>query len=130
MYPRYTEEKVREALEDTPVVFIMGPRQTGKTTLTKTLIQEMGVEQWTYITFDDQAQFNIAQTDPVSFIPNLPPTRVALDEVQRLPELFVSIKQNVDGSRAPGRFLLTGSANALLLPPILMDICFLSDSIS
>ena len=45
-----------------------------------------------------------------------PGTRVALDEVQRLPELFVSIKQAVDEHRAPGRFLLTGSANALLLP--------------
>ncbi len=47
---------------------------------------------------------------------NLPPKRIALDEVQRLPELFVSIKQAVDEQRTAGRFLLTGSANALLLP--------------
>ena len=52
----------------------------------------------------------------MGFIRNLPPTRIALDEVQRLPELFVSIKQAVDEQRTPGRFLLTGSANALLLP--------------
>jgi len=52
----------------------------------------------------------------VGFIRNLPPSRIALDEVQRLPELFVSIKQAVDEQRTPGRFLLTGSANALLLP--------------
>ncbi len=116
MYPRYSEFQVKEALSDTPVVFIMGPRQTGKTTLVKTLMDEMGAEQWTYITLDDQAQFEIAQADPVGFIRNLPPTRVALDEVQRLPELFVSIKQAVDEQRTPGRFLLTGSANALLLP--------------
>lgn len=116
MYPRYSEHHVKEALSDTPVVFIMGPRQAGKTTLVKTLIDEMGSEQWTYITLDDQTQFEIAKADPVGFIRNLPATRIALDEVQRLPELFVSIKQAVDERRTPGRFLLTGSANALLLP--------------
>ena len=116
MYPRYSAKNVNEALADTPVVFIMGPRQTGKTTLVKALINENGDDTWEYITLDDQAQFEIARADPVGFIRNLPPKRIALDEVQRLPELFVSIKQAVDEHRAPGRFLLTGSANALLLP--------------
>ena len=116
MYPRYSAKNVNEALADTPVVFIMGPRQTGKTTLVKALIDENGDDTWEYITLDDQAQFEIARADPVGFIRNLPPKRIALDEVQRLPELFVSIKQAVDEHRAPGRFLLTGSANALLLP--------------
>jgi uncharacterized protein len=116
MYPRYSEHNVKEALSDTPVVFIMGPRQAGKTTLVKTLITETGADNWTFITLDDQAQFEIARADPVGFIRNLPSTRIALDEVQRLPELFVSIKQAVDEQRTPGRFLLTGSANALLLP--------------
>jgi len=116
MYPRYSTLNIKEALSDTPVVFIMGPRQAGKTTLVKALIAEMEKENWTYITLDDQTQLEIAQTDPVGFIRNLPATRIALDEVQRLPELFVSIKQAVDEQRTPGRFLLTGSANALLLP--------------
>ena len=116
MYPRYSELKVKEALSDTPVVFIMGPRQTGKTTLVRALINEKADEQWTYITLDDQAQLKIAQADPIGFIRGLPSNRIALDEVQRLPELFVSIKQAVDEQRTPGRFLLTGSANALLLP--------------
>jgi len=101
-------------LADTPVVFVMGPRQVGKTTLAKSLINE----EWEYITLDDQAQFEIAKADPVGFIRNLPPKRIVLDEVQRLPELFVSIKQSVDENRLPGRFLLTGSANALLLPQL------------
>jgi hypothetical protein len=112
MYPRYSANNVREALADTPVVFVMGPRQVGKTTLVKSLI----TEEWEYITLDDQAQFEIAKADPVGFIRNLPPKQITLDEVQRLPELFVSIKQAVDEHRAAGRFLLTGSANALLLP--------------
>ncbi|MEM6405282.1 MAG: ATP-binding protein [Pseudomonadota bacterium] len=116
MYPRYSVESVREALSDTPVVFIMGPRQVGKTTLVRTLITEDKPDQWTYITLDDQTQFDIARSDPVGFIRNLPSAHIALDEIQRLPELFVSIKQSVDEQRTPGRFLLTGSANALLLP--------------
>lgn len=116
MYPRYSEFQVKQALSDTPVGFITGSHQAGKTTLVKTLMGEMGAEPWTCITLDDQAQFEIAQADPVGFIRNLPPTRIALDEIQRLPELFVSIKQAVDEQRSPGVFLLIGSANALLLP--------------
>lgn len=112
MYPRYATRNVKEALTDTPVVFVMGPRQVGKTTLVKSLISD----EWEYITFDDQAQFEIAKADPVGFIRNLPQKKIVLDEVQRVPELFVSIKQAVDENRQPGRFLLTGSANALLLP--------------
>ena len=116
MYPRYTVENIRTALADTPVVFVMGARQSGKTTLVKQLIAETGAADWTYITLDDQAQFTTASTDPVGFIRNLPGPRLALDEVQRVPALFSAIKQAVDERRAPGRFLLTGSANAFLLP--------------
>ena len=53
MYPRFSEINVKEALSDTPVVFVMGPRQVGKTTLVKGLIEEIGVEHWEYITLDD-----------------------------------------------------------------------------
>jgi predicted AAA+ superfamily ATPase len=112
MYHRYLMPNIKAALADTPVVFIMGPRQSGKTTLTKTLINP----EWTYITFDDQAQLALAKSDPIAFIRNMPTQQVVLDEVQKLPELFVAIKQSVDENRQPGRFLLTGSANALLLP--------------
>jgi len=113
MYHRFSTEKIKTALTDTPVVFVMGPRQSGKTTLVKNIIDD----SWEYINLDDQTQFEVAQNDPVGFIRNLPAKkRIAIDEVQRLPELFVSIKQAVDEDRIPGRFLLTGSANALLLP--------------
>ena len=92
----------------------MGARQVGKTTLVKDLIDET----WQYITFDDLAQAEVARADPVGFIRNLPPRRIALDEVQRVPDTLVAIKQSVDENRTPGRFLLTGSANALLLPRV------------
>ena len=116
MYQRHLSRSIKKALADTPVVFISGPRQAGKTTLVKALIAEAGGEDRAYITFDDRAQMEIARADPVGFIRNLPTGPVAIDEIQRLPELFVSIKQIVDERRTPGRFLLTGSANALLLP--------------
>jgi len=63
MHPRYATQNVKEALTDTPVVFVMGPRQVGKTTLVKSLIND----EWEYITLDDQAQLEIAKADPVGF---------------------------------------------------------------
>lgn len=114
MFPRYVEKKIKIALKDTPVVMISGPRQCGKTTLAKQLIDD----KWSYITFDDTAQLEIAKNDPVGFIRNLPSEKTVLDEVQRIPELFVCIKQSVDENRKPGRFLLTGSANAMLIPKL------------
>ena len=114
MIPRFSARIVREALADTPVVFVMGARQVGKTTLVRDLIDD----SWEYITFDDIAQAEVARADPVGFIRNLPRKRVALDEVQRVPETLLAIKQAVDEDRTPGRFLLTGSANALLRPNV------------
>ncbi len=113
-FKRYSARKVQEALQDTPVVFIMGPRQSGKTTLVKSLI----TNRWEYITLDDQAQLAIAAADPVGFIKNLPEKPIAIDEIQRLPQMLLSIKQVVDENRMPGRFLLTGSANALVFPQV------------
>jgi uncharacterized protein len=56
-----------------------------------------------------------AQADPVGYVADLP-ERAVLDEVQRAPELFTSLKAEVDNRREPGRFILTGSANVLLVP--------------
>lgn len=115
MFTRYIKANIYDAVQDTPVVYIMGPRQSGKTTIVKDIINE----NWEYISFDDSAQLNIAKADPIGFIRNIPKDNsIVLDEVQRLPEIFVSIKQAVDEIRRPGRFILTGSANALLLPTL------------
>lgn len=114
-YKRYTAKNIETALYDTPVVFLMGARQSGKTTLVNSLINQDG---WTYINLDDQTQLAVAQEDPVSFIKNLNAKHIAIDEIQRLPKLLLAIKQSVDENRSPGRFLLTGSANALVLPKV------------
>jgi predicted AAA+ superfamily ATPase len=114
LYPRFVRSRLEEALEDTPVVLVHGPRQCGKTTLARMVGDAAGYE---YITFDDDVQLAAAQADPVGFVADLT-DRTVLDEVQRVPALFLSLKTAVDRDRRPGRFILTGSANVLLVPKL------------
>ncbi len=101
-----------EALADTPVVLIHGPRQCGKTTLARMVGDP---QDYSYFSFDDAVALEAAQADPVGFVADLP-ERSILDEVQRVPALFPALKTAVERRRVPGRFLLTGSANVLLVP--------------
>lgn len=114
LYQRFTETSLLEALQDTPVVLIHGSRQCGQTTLVQQVGDRLGYH---YITLDDDNQLQAAKYDPVGFVQSLP-EKVILDEIQRAPELFTSIKASVDQNRMPGRFNLTGSANVLLLPQL------------
>jgi uncharacterized protein len=114
-YKRYSKNAIKEALLDTPVVFIMGARQSGKTTLVK----ELTDGNWKFANLDNQAQLAAIEQDPVGFIKEHAGRSIAIDEIQRLPELLLVIKESVDEDRRPGRFLLTGSANALVLPRVL-----------
>src|SRR5882672_5101044 len=111
-YPRYLNARVIEALADTPVVLLHGPRQCGKTTLARQVCEPLG---YGYLSFDDDALRAAALADATGFVSGLPP-RMVLDEVQRVPQIFTALKVAVDRDRAPGRFLLTGSANVMLLP--------------
>jgi predicted AAA+ superfamily ATPase len=112
MFERFVERRAKEALSDTPVVLIVGPRRAGKTTL----VRKMGEVGLTYITLDDQTVLAAAQSDPAGFIRGL--DRAIIDEIQRAPDLMLAIKKTVDEDYRPGRFLLTGSANVLTLPRI------------
>jgi predicted AAA+ superfamily ATPase len=112
LLPRGMRSALEMALSDTPVVCVLGPRQIGKTTL----VQELAPDR-AYISLDDAAFASTARLDPTGFINGLPDV-VTLDEVQLVPELLPAIKLAVDRDRRPGRFLLTGSANLLLLPTI------------
>lgn len=112
IYPRLLAPVIREAMADTPVVCLLGPRQSGKTTLVQTLEPEHA-----FVSLDETPYRRVATEDPVGFVAGLPDA-VILDEVQRVPDLLPAIKHSVDRDRRPGRFLLTGSANLLLLPKI------------
>ena len=109
-YPRLIEARIAEALTDTPVVLVAGPRQAGKTTL----VRRMATPGMRYFTLDDQLTLMSARDDPVGMIRSL--DRAVIDEIQRAPQLLLAIKKSVDEDRRPGRFLLTGSANLMALP--------------
>lgn len=115
MYPRHILSRVTEALADTPVVLLNGARQTGKSTLVSQIIAEH--HQANYVTLDNLAALNAAQMDPPGFLADLG-TPAAIDEVQLAPGLFRAIKEQVDRDRQPGRYLLTGSADVMLLPAV------------
>lgn len=105
VYPRLIEARVRIALSDTRVVALVGPRQSGKTTLARRFARQGRA----YLTLDDHATLAAARSDPVAFIRGL--DRAVIDEVQRAPEILLAIKRSIDEDRRAGRFLLTGSAN-------------------
>ena len=113
MITRLLATRLLDALADRPVTLLVGPRQAGKTTLARTTVE---VEHpAAYLTFDDPPVLAAALQDPVGFLASLAADAV-LDEVQLAPELFRPLKATVDRDRRPGRFLLTGSAQVLLLP--------------
>lgn len=112
LYPRLIEARVTEALTDTPVVLIAGPRQAGKTTL----VRQMADKGLRYLTLDNELTLLAAKEDPVGMIRSL--DRAVIDEIQRAPQLLLAIKKTVDEDRRPGRFLLTGSANLMALPTV------------
>jgi hypothetical protein len=111
-YPRGISAAVAEALADTPVVCVLGPRQSGKTTL----VQRAQPER-PYISLDTSNYRRAAEDDPDGFVAGLP-SFVTIDEVQHVPALLTTIKRSVDTDRRAGRFLLTGSANLLLLSKV------------
>lgn len=112
LYPRLVRTHLHEALADSAVVLLHGPRQCGKTTLARSVGEDDGRQ---YITLDDAATLTAVHADPSGFVLDLEGP-ITIDEVQRVPELFLAVKQAVDRDRRPGRFLLTGSANALFVP--------------
>jgi predicted AAA+ superfamily ATPase len=114
--PRRVRSSVVEALEDTRVVLISGARQTGKSTLAASIAR--GEHPADIVTLDDAGQRAAAQADPKGFIARRTGP-VVIDEIQRVPELLLAIKMAVDLDNAPGRFLLTGSANILSAPRVM-----------
>lgn len=114
MLGRHLLAALRDALADTPAVFLAGPRQSGKSTLAQSLCTKPGRR---YLSLDDAAVFSAARRDPEGFVAGLPEA-VVLDEVQRAPQLLLAVKASIDRDRRPGRYLITGSADVLVVPQV------------
>ncbi len=113
MIARRQSKRILEALDDTPVVLIHGPRQCGKSTVAEEIARSRFGGRM--VTLDDPLTMHLARSDPKGFFAAYPPP-ILVDEIQRAPNLFQTIKLLVDRKRDPGQFLLTGSANVLSLP--------------
>lgn len=112
LYERHIKAGLDAALDDTPVVIVVGPRQAGKSTLASVLAEERGAR---YVTLDDEGPREAANEDPTGFVEGAT-IPLCIDEFQKAPALLPAIKARVDrartgGKRPAGMFVLTGSAN-------------------
>jgi uncharacterized protein len=115
MYHRSLIDNVLKATQYSPILLLNGSRQVGKSTL---LEQHLGADRgYKVISLDDPTHLRLAKDDPTAFLAGLPKL-VAIDEVQRAPELFLPLKRIVDQEREKRRFVLSGSANMLALPKL------------
>lgn len=103
---RHAESQVRAALADTRIVAIVGPRQSGKTTLARRIAGNDGRQ---FVTLDDEQSRRFARDDPRGFTSGL--QRAVIDEIQRAPSLILELKRVVDEDPRPGQFLITGSVD-------------------
>jgi uncharacterized protein len=109
---RTLEKSIQKLAKKFPVIVITGPRQSGKTTLVKSLFKNKP-----YVSLENPDDLELALTDPRRFLAQFTEGAV-LDEVQRAPELFSYIQGIVDQSKKKGQFVLTGSQNFLLMESI------------
>jgi len=102
--PRHAEARIGTALRDTRIVAIVGPRQSGKTTLARRFADS---DERPFITLDDEQFRRFAQDDPIGFLRGR--RGAVIDEIQRAPGLILELKKQVDDDPTPGRYLITGS---------------------
>src|SRR5262245_34714024 len=114
MKERFAKVLVDETLQDTPITVIQGARQVGKSTLARAVASE---RPSLMLSLDTAAVYQAAKADPDAFVRQTD-SLLVIDEVQRVPELVVAMKDAVEEDRRPGRFLTTGSANLLDLPGV------------
>ena len=105
MIERIAKEALLRLASQFPVVGVTGPRQSGKSTLTKATFPHKR-----YVTFDDRTMRSLAASNPQDFIAAFPEGAI-IDEAQKVPDIFDAIKYHVDNAQtAPGKFIVTGSS--------------------
>jgi len=100
---RILGKELERQLKDFPIVILLGPRQAGKTTLTKMVLPDFN-----YVTLEDPETRTIAHEDPKALLKRYP-TKTIFDEIQRCPHLLSYLQTIVDASQTNGQFVLTGS---------------------
>lgn len=116
MIPRHLSKYILKFAKQYPIIAIVGPRQSGKTTLAKALFPK-----YTYLSLENLDLRNYAATDPRRFLNDFGPY-IILDEVQRVPELFSYLQEAVDTQQDPGQYILTGSSQFLLIEKITQSL--------
>jgi len=114
LIPRQIRPSLVDALTDSRIACLLGPRQAGKSTLVRAITADEHPAR--YVTLDDPATLALAREDPTGFVAGS--ERMAIDEVQRAPELMLALKVVVDKDQTRGRFLITGSANVITHPRV------------
>ena len=112
MFDRVLAKQLRAAARRMPVVTLTGPRQSGKTTLVRNTFPRHA-----YVSLERPDERSRAREDPLGFLAGFP-AGVILDEVQRAPELLSYVQSAVDDDARPGRYILTGSQNLLMMEKI------------
>ncbi|HEX3531197.1 MAG TPA: ATP-binding protein [Thermoanaerobaculia bacterium] len=116
MIPRAAQATIEQLAQGYPIVAVTGPRQSGKTTLVRTMFSDRP-----YVSLEDLDERELAQQDPRGFLSRFPDGAV-FDEVQRTPALFSYLQTRVDQDRRNGRFILTGSQQFDLLSNITQSL--------
>ena len=110
---REAEAKLQSLAKGFPAVVVVGPRQSGKTTLVKAAFPDKP-----YVLLEDPDTRAFATEDPRSFLGQFDDKGAILDEVQRVPELFSYLQGIMDAENTPGQFILSGSQNFLMMEQI------------
>lgn len=116
MINRILSTKIKETAKFSPIIGVVGPRQSGKTTLVKEVFPE-----YTYVNLEQPDIRNYAQNDPNAFLSQYN-NKIILDEVQRVPELFSYLQVKVDEDKKMGQYILTGSQHFLMMHSITQSL--------
>jgi uncharacterized protein len=116
MIERLLQPRLLELATRYPVLTLTGPRQSGKTTLSR-----MAFPDRPYVSLENPAQRELAQEDPIAFLARYRDGAI-IDEVQRVPQIFSYLQGMVDEDPTPGRFLLTGSQNLALVNAVTQSL--------